>query len=122
MKQRKSINVELPLPQIGGGIQNQTGFQRHLAGAAIKQLSKILNHSWVQEQYVLFLKAGERERREKFKMHVAEIKAGKAKAVLASPTTGTTITPNSCGQPVIVSSNSKKAPVATSGKDGNGNE
>ena len=123
MKPRKSITLEIPLPQISGGILNQTGFKRHLADAAIKQLPKTLNEAWVQDQYILFLKAEEHERREKFKKQVAELKAGKTTAPVATPPTASAPTaniPRAGEQPVA--STSKKAPVAITGKDENGHE
>lgn len=122
MKPCKSISLKIQLPEIGRGIQNQTGFKRHLAAAAIKLLPQTLNEAWVQEQYILFLKAEEHERREKFKKHVAELKAGKTAATVAAPTTASvapTNVPPASEQPV---DSSKKAPVATTGKDGKSDE
>jgi len=123
MKPCKTISLKIQLPEIGSGIQNQTSFRRHLAAAAIKLLPQTLNEAWVQEQYILFLKAEEHERREKFKKHVAELKAGKTAATVAASPTASAAPANIAPageQPVADSS--KKAPVATNGEDGNGNE
>jgi len=121
MKTRKSITLKIPLPPNGGAIENSVGFKRFLAEAATKLLSQSCNEVWVRDKYVLFLKAEERRRRQAFQNRVAELKAGKPAASVATPASSSAPTvnvPPGSGQPVVDSS--KKAPVATTGKDGNG--
>lgn len=122
MKPRKSITLEIQLPQIGGDIEKSSAFKRFLAEAASKLLSQSCNAGWVREKYVQYLKAEEKKRRQAFQRHVADFKAGKATAHVAAPATASEPTANVPTASEQPAASSKKAPVATNGEDGNGNE
>jgi len=94
MKTRKSITLKIPLPPNGGAIENSVGFKRFLAEAATKLLSQSCNEVWVRDKYVLFLKAEERRRRQAFQNRVAELKAGKPAASVATPASSSAPTVN----------------------------